>query len=193
LYKIQQGSQADRTTVGNWLPGLDLISNEQRERVITAWVSSWRSSQYSDLSQMPFSSSAPQYPLMDHVVEVGDCGLLLARTSNERWKIQFNYDDLVPILLLHDIDKPLLYIREGDRVVKSDLSKKLPHGVIGAMMLHDLGFSENVVNTVATHSPFSQLHSLNIEAWILHYADLFSADHIFMVTGTTPFYAKTSS
>jgi hypothetical protein len=62
--------------------------------------------------------------------------------------------------------------------------------VIGAMILKELGFAHTVVSTVATHATNAPFHGRNLEAHVLHYADLFAADHAFRVMGETPLYLR---
>ena len=70
------------------------------------------------------------------------------------------------------------------------LCHELPHGVIGAMLLTELGFAHTVVSTVAAHATNTPLHGRNLEAHVLHYADLFAADHAFRTIGGTPLYLR---
>ena len=74
--------------------------------------------------------------------------------------------------------------------VHTALYHELPHGVIGAMLLKELGFPHTVVSTVATHATNAPFHGRNPEAHVLHYADLFAADHAFRVMGETPLYLR---
>jgi len=189
-YTIDRSSNWRRKAVEDWLFGLDLVSPRIRDDIVTAWVSSWSSSPYENLADMPFTPDAPAYPLMAHVNDVTRAGMDLARRASADWGASFDPDILVPILVLHDVDKPLMYVRNGDSVGYSQLARELPHGVVGAMLLKDLGFPHPVVSTVATHATNAPFHGRNFEAYVLHYADLFAADHAFMATGKVPFYQR---
>ncbi len=92
----------------------------------------------------------------------------------------------MPILILHDVDKPLMYVRENGQVVGSPLSKEIPHGVIGAMLLKELGLPHEIVSVVATHSPKMPFRNRNWAAYVLHHADMFAADHASMAMGLAP-------
>ncbi len=94
-----------------------------------------------------------------------------------------DWDVMMSILILHDVDKPLMYTREGASVGYSQLSRELPHGVVGAMLLKELGFPHTVVSTVATHAGNAPFHGSNLEAYVLHYGDYFSADQALMFLG----------
>jgi putative nucleotidyltransferase with HDIG domain len=189
LYKIDTESNSRRKAVEDWLFGLDLLSPAVRDRVVTAWVSSWSSSPHERLEDMPFNAST-DYPLMHHVNEVTRTGVDLAKRAAADWGRKADNDILVPILILHDVDKPLLYTRDGKTLGTSALYRELPHGVIGAMLLKDLGFPQVVINTVATHATTAPFHGKNFEAYVLHYADMFAADHALMTVGREPFYQK---
>lgn len=189
-YTIQMGDPARRQRVSGWLDGLDEVSPATREAIITAWVSAWASSPFETLEEIPYSLLAPSYRLMDHVNEVTRAGLDLSRRAARDWERTSDPEVLVPILVLHDIDKPLLMVRQEGTVRASALAAELPHGVPGAMLLRELGFGPRVVNTVATHATNAPFHGSTTEAWLLHYADLFATDHALMSTGGKPFYQR---
>ena len=188
-YTIDRTSNARREAVASWLHGLDRVTPKVRDDIVTAWVSAWSSSTYERLEDMPFSAGA-DYPLMLHVNEVTKAGLDLAERAKADWGVTLDNDVLVPILTLHDVDKPLMYVRDGDEVRYSELSRQLPHGVVGGMLLKELGFPHMVVATVTTHASNAPFHGRNFEAYVLHYADYFSADHALMTVGKEPFYQK---
>lgn len=83
-----------------------------------------------------------------------------------------------------------MFERKEGRVIYASLAHRMAHGVVGAMLLHDLAFPGIVVDTVSTHAANSPFHGSNVEAYILHYADFFSADHAIMNDGGQPFYQK---
>ena len=191
-YVIDKTSNARRKAVEECLFGLDLLAPETRDRVVTAWVSTWSSSPYERLEDMPWSAGA-DYPLMHHVNEVTRAGVDLAKRAKADWNVDLDNELLVPILILHDVDKPLMYVREGGAVVGSTLSKEIPHGVVGAMLLKELGFSHEIISVVATHSPKMPFRNRGYAAYVLHYADMFSADHVMMVLGKEQFLQKHTS
>ncbi|MGE5512132.1 MAG: hypothetical protein ACM31O_12875 [Bacteroidota bacterium] len=189
LYRLERASNWRRKAVDDWLWGLDLVSPSLREPIVTAWTSTWASSSYERLEDMPFTAGV-DYPLMHHVNEVTRAGMDLAGRAKADWGTELPNDLIVPILILHDVDKPLMYVREGGAVVGSTLSKEIPHGVVGAMLLKELGFSHEIVSVVATHSPKMPFHNRGAAAFVLHYADMFSADHAYMSVGKEPHYQK---
>jgi hypothetical protein len=190
-YSIEQGDPARRRKVEAWLEGLDLVSAATRERIVTAWISMWAASPYAALEDMPYSTHAPSYRLADHVNDVTLAGIDLGRRAQARWGDALDLEVLVPILILHDVDKPLMYVRDAEGKVRgSALSRELPHGVPGAMLLKELGFPHLVVSTVATHATNAPFHGSSFEAYVLHYADMFATDHAIRLGGGTPFYQR---
>ncbi len=189
MYIIDRSSNSKRTAVENWLWGLDLVSAEIREQIVTAWVTTWSASMYEKLEDMPFSAGV-EYPLMSHVNEVTQTGVDLAMRAKTDWTTELHNDLLVPILILHDVDKPLMYERKSGDIVYSRLSKEVPHGVVGGMLLKELGFSHEIIATVTTHSPMMPFRNNSPAGHILHHADMFSADHAFMAVGKTPGFVK---
>lgn len=188
-YKIDATSNSKRKAVEDWLWGLDLVDAELRSKIVTAWVTTWTASPYERLEDMPFSAGI-DYPLMSHVNEVTKAGVDLAKRAAADWKMALPNDLLVPILILHDVDKPLMYDRKGGEIVASKLSQEIPHGVVGGMLLKDLGFSHEIISVVTTHSPRMPFHNRGNAAYVLHYADMFSADHAYMSVGKLPTFQK---
>ncbi len=189
-YEVRQGMASQRQAVADRLAGLDLLSPSIREQVLTAWVSAWSSSPYAALEDMPYSTLAPNLTLMQHVNEVTRTGIELARRAIAEWQDPIDWNTMVSILVLHDIDKPLMFERRDGAVAYTPLARELPHGVVGAMLLKELGFPHVVVSTVATHASNAPFHGRNVEAYILHYADFFATDRACMREGTTPFYQR---
>lgn len=188
-YTIDKTSNWRRQAVSEKIWGLDLISPGLREDVITAWVTTWAASPYERLEDMPWTEGI-DYPLLSHVNEVTRAGVDLAARAKSEWGTALSDDTLVPILILHDVDKPLMYERRDGKVGRTTLADEIPHGVVGGMLLKELGFDHQIVATVTTHSPKMPFRGRNFEAYVLHHADMFSADHALMAMGHTPTYVK---
>jgi putative nucleotidyltransferase with HDIG domain len=173
------------------LYGLDLVSEPVRDAIVAAWSTMLAASPYRYLADVPFGFI--EYSMEDHINEVTRTGLDLANRAANDWGVAIDHDVLVPILVLHDVDKPLMFARENGKIEATKLWREIPHGVVGAMLLRDLGFPHVVVSTVAVHSQASPFHGENFEAFLLHYADSFSADHAIMKAGKgvmKPFYQQ---
>lgn len=190
-YRIDRTSNSRRRAVEEWLWGLDLVSPEVRDRIVTAWVSAWASSPHGTLEEMPFTVDPNPYPLKSHVNDVTRAGVDLAKRAEADGDAVIDWDRLVSILILHDVDKPLLYVRDtGGRPTHSRLYRELPHGVVGAMLLKDLGFPHAVVSAVALHANNAPFHADTHDALLLHYADQFAAERAARHMGRSLLYMK---
>lgn len=191
LYTVRAGEPWQRQEVLRAMPRLAELGAPLREQAVSAWVSAWLASTHNTLEEMPYSLQAPDYRLLDHTNEVADAGILLADYSREQWGISLEQDVLLASLLLHDIDKALLYTRVDGTVIADPSRACLPHGVLGAMLLKEAGLADKVVTLVGTHATTSPVKTADPEAWILHYADLFACDHAFrLAPGTLPFFQR---
>ena len=186
MFTLNQGTHNQRAAVHAWLVGLDAVAPDTAERIITAWVTTWTGSVWAALEDIPFSANAPGYPLARHVNEVTRAGQALMPRAAEDWGVTLDPAIMLPILILHDVDKPLLSEPGG----KTSLARRMPHGVVGAMLLRDLGFDQRIIETVATHATDAPFHGATPEAHVLHYADLFAADHALRHQGLVPFYRR---
>lgn len=186
MFTLTTGTNHQRAAVRDWLAGLDAVAPDTAERIVTAWVTTWACSVWNDLHAIPFSANAPGYPLAKHVNEVTRAGQALMPRAIADWGARLDAEIMLPILILHDVDKPLLSVPGG----KSGLAQRMPHGVVGAMLLRDLGFDQRIVETVATHATDAPFHGDTPEAHVLHYADLFAADHALRSQGAAPFYRR---
>lgn len=192
-YIIDRTPGEKRGVVAREIWGLDLVSEKVREDIITAWVTMWTSSNFERLEDVPFAPGMNS-PLLRHVNEVTRAGVLLARQATEEWRVEFDTDVLVSILILHDVDKPLLSEPDGQGGTRaSRMASQLQHGVIGGMLLKELGFPHIVVSHVALHAGNAPFHPETPEALVLYHADYFSADQAMMAVGKPPFYQKKAS
>jgi len=192
-FTITEGTDDERRHIATFLPHLDRVSAGIAEKIITAWVTVWRSSTHELPEHFPYTLLAPSYRLMDHVAEVTELGVMLAEYREERWKEAFDPAVLIPTLILHDVDKPLQYEFRDGVAGYSRLGEEVPHGVLGGFLLNELGFDDRVVSIVSTHAANAPFHSARDEGWILHYADFYSCDHALRTHGgpdATPFYQR---
>jgi hypothetical protein len=187
-FEIIQGTPAERNEVSRLLVGLDELSPEIRAKVITAWVTTWKNSSFASLNDVPNGSVR----MIDHVNEVVRFGMALGKLTYElwgaQWKQQVDWHELMQVLILHDLDKPLIYDHK-----RSSTAPPVLHGVSGAIFLNELEFSENVVTAVAMHSPMSPFHLTSNLLYILHYVDLLSLDHSYILEGREALYQKHSA
>jgi hypothetical protein len=140
--------------------------------------------------RLPFGPGITGYLMPQHVREVTRVGLGLEPVVRREWGLDVEHEALVSILLLHDVDKAILYRwhDDGRTVCTTPSGARMMHGALGAMLLRELGFPELVVETVAAHSFSAPFHHPSTEAWILHYADSLACDRAFIRIGRKPLY-----
>jgi hypothetical protein len=190
-YAIHRPDAAQRHEILTAFPSIAALPEPMQDQVLTAWASTWLSSDHTRLNDAPFSRGA-EYPLVTHVNEVVEAGISLQDMAARRWNQVVDQNILLAILLLHDVDKPLLYTRTEAGIVTTEVYRQIPHGVLGALLLAELGMDETIIAAVATHAVNAPFRGVTPESYLLHYADMFCADHALMSVNLPPFFATHS-
>ena len=189
-YAVETGTPEQRQAVAQWLWGLDQLSTAFREKVITAWVTVLCWSDFDTIDDVPYYPGVPGYRLADHVNDVTEHGMAMSEKANKRWGDKIDPDVLLSCLILHDVDKPLMFTRVDGKEGYTPASRQIPHGVLGGMLLKDLGFPLEVVAVVTTHAGNMPFHADSVHSWVLHYADYFCADRVFLLKGAKPMFQR---
>ena len=188
-YVITRPGAAEREELLEALPRIADLPEPLRELVDVAWTTTWKSSTHARLADVPFCLGST-YPLVKHVSEVAEAGIALSARAEAMWGLKVDMDRLLAILLLHDVDKPLLYDRRDGEIVASEVHGRIQHGVLGALLLAELGAEESILAAVSTHAVNAPFRGVHPEEFILHYADMFCADYALFTSGMPPFFAK---
>ena len=186
-YTILEPDEAQASAILQAFPRMADLPEPLRSQAVVAWHSMVASSAYPRLAEVPFSQGCPD-TLVDHTNDVVEAGLALADVAERRWALKVDRTRLLAILLLHDLDKPLLSTGHGDTYAPTPVAARIPHGVLAGLMLAQLGVEEAIVAAVATHATHAPLRGPEPEVLILHYADLFAADHLISQTPRMPFF-----
>jgi len=186
-YTIREPDDAQARVIEQAFPRLADLPDALRRKAVVAWHSMVASSGYTTLDEVPFSSGCPDR-LVDHINDVVEAGLALADVAARRWNLTVDRTRLLAILLLHDLDKPLLSVGTREDHHSTPVAARIPHGVLAALMLAELGIEEDIVAAVVTHATHASLRGPEPEVLILHYADLFAADHLISQTSRMPFF-----
>lgn len=186
-YQIVKADAGQERQILDAFPRAAELAPDLQSALVTAWVSVLSSSTYRQISEIPFSHGS-QDSLVDHTNDVTEAGLALLSVAEARWGWNVNRQHLLGMLLLHDLDKPLLMERREGGDIDTPVSARIPHGVLGALLLAELGVDESIVSAVATHATHAPLRGPEPEVMILHYADLFAADGAFSKTKRRPFF-----
>ena len=102
--------------------------------------------------------------------------LQLAEHFEKIYKAKINKDHLIAGALLHDIGKVFLLKKSGKRWEHTGLT--LDHADLGAAMLFEKGFPEEVIHIVAAHGGDMGQQGANprtLEATIVFYSDVIDA------------------
>lgn len=189
FYQIVRADSDDRAVITALLPSIQKLSEENQILVCDAYNTVWKNSSFKTLEEIRFSKHSQHYSLIDHVNEVVAIGTMLKDKAKELWSDSFTekIDDeqMLMLLLLHDLDKVMLLCEENEA---NHLCERISHGILSALILNELGLNDRLVGLIANHSPSAALHTADPMAQVLHYADLFSADHIFMLVDRKPFF-----
>jgi hypothetical protein len=189
FYDRTRVTEAHRDRLRALLYGLDLVSPATAGLVVEAWAVTWSNSRFAKFEDIPVSREVAS-PLVGHVNEVTRLGEMLGTASGELYGERPPLELLVPALMLHDVDKPMLFEPAPGGMVASEVAGHVPHGVLGALLLAELGLPDIVVSTVATHATDAPFHGAHPIAKILNYADMFSIDTILARAGHVPFYRR---
>lgn len=189
-YRICEVSTEVEAELASLLPRLADLPAPLRTQVVTAWGSALASSGFGRFEELVFAPGTG-YGLLRHTREVCETGLALHGSAESLWQTKIDRDALIAVLLLHDLDKALLYRpAAGGDVEATPVSHRLPHGVLAAMMLAELGVDESIIAAVATHAVDAPFRGAGPLEHVLHYADMFCADQALLLSGKQPFFTK---
>jgi len=149
-------TEMEREILMKQLPLFNRISDSNlRDLVIKVWVRLWRESPYGDISEVPNFTrelSSGDETLIRHTNAVVKMSVAAAREFQEVYGVSLNYDNLLAGAILHDVDKLVLYGRQGDSVELTELGRKVTHGEYGGFVANQVGLPKQVVNIIASHS-----------------------------------------
>ena len=182
----------DKDSILKAFPLISEIKDERlKDMVLETWAQVWRESPYKDLATAPNTSSAlgGSQKLVDHIKLVGKIALSMADAIEKAYGPKVNRDVLMADVVLHDVDKLLMYERKGNQVDGTELGKTIPHGNYGALVAFRVGIPREIVSTVLNHSVFSsKVDPSTLEGILLRYSDhaAFQIDRI--LSGLPPLH-----
>lgn len=190
MYKIFYANSEEKKYIESVFPSINNLSESNKKLVCDAYITVLKNTEYEKLEDIKFSKHSQHYRLVDHVNEVIEISGKLVDYANEKWSDdsftkKVSKEEMLILALLHDLDKVMLL---SNKCEEEGLNKRYSHGYLSALILNELKADEKIVSLVAYHSPSACMHINDPLAMILHYADLFSADHIYMLVDRKPFY-----
>jgi len=149
-------TEMERKILMEQFPLISRISDSNlRDLVIEVWVRLWRESPYGDISEVPNFTrelSSGDETLVRHTDAVVKMSVAAAREFQEVYGVSLNYNNLLAGAILHDVDKLVLYGRQGDSIELTEFGRKVTHGEYGSLVAKQVGLPEQVVNIIASHS-----------------------------------------
>jgi putative nucleotidyltransferase with HDIG domain len=183
-------------TIEQLIPAITLLSDQSlRAGVATTWADVWDQSEYDSLDSAPETPSLPERPLLHHVNETNNLTLELMEFARKNFGLEPRHDVVLAAVILHDVDKLLMYKRLGDRSVTFAPGRsQADHGPVGATIAATHGVPLEICDLVRFHSPLAVGGRLpgNIEGTLVHYADLAAADFASVQYGAVPFHERTN-
>lgn len=177
------------------VPGIQSITDPGfRKTVYATWLEAWRRSGIVSPLEAPQSPHAPDRSLFDHTNEVFAVGEKLIGMAIDAFGLGVDVDLVRSALILHDVDKLIIYTRYSDGSVGySDGWMSQDHGPVGAEIAAEAGAPESLVELVRYHSPFCSIGHLpeTVAGLIVHYSDLAAADLGILSSGNVPIFART--
>jgi len=124
-------TEMEKEKLAKQLPLINRISDGKlRDLVFEVWAKLLRESPYHDISEAPnFTKELmgdDDETLVRHTNTVVKMSEAVARVFQRAYGFTLNYDTLLAGAILHDVDKLLLYERQGDSVELTELGRCTP-------------------------------------------------------------------
>lgn len=167
-----QTDPEDRRRILQLLPELAEIRDEDlASKVADLLVWFWRDSGWEDLEAVPYLVEASHISFITHVRFVARGALRLADLCTEMLGWPVDRDLLLAAALLHDASKPKEYQRTESGYCKSDVGRKLTHGVYAAAVVLENELPFELAHLIHSHTPMAAVEPQRVEGWILRAVD----------------------
>jgi putative nucleotidyltransferase with HDIG domain len=161
-----------------------------REKVVEVWLlgcerGGWES--VDDLKKMPFTllTDTRGINFIEHTIAVTEGALALAKAQIDAYgelPYRIDMDRLVAGGLLHDVGKLLEIEPDGSGGWRKSRSGACArHPISGAILVAQVGLSDELVNTVACHAKEGDGRPQVIETVLIHQADFATFDPLVML------------
>jgi putative nucleotidyltransferase with HDIG domain len=165
-------SAEDRQRVRALFPEIEEFKDRDlAEQVVDLWVWLWRDSDWKDLEAVPYLVETPEITLVTHIRFVARGSLLLGDLCAEMLGWSVDRDLLLATALLHDASKPKEYQPAQSGCGKSEVGRKLTHGVYAAAIAMQHGFPLDLVHLIHSHTPMAAVEPKRVEGWIVRAVD----------------------
>jgi hypothetical protein len=149
---------------------------EDREvvyKVARSWIYSLEHSKWASIEDGCYSPNVPGKKLADHVRVATEGAMALAELIHKYHGYEFDMQRLLVLGLMHDCCKLMEYEPDGKGGGQlSEYGKKLPHGVISALIAYEQGFNLEMIHLIITHSSHIKNKPQDVEGILFGFADL---------------------
>lgn len=165
-------------------PAFKQLADLEAKRQITAvYQDMFALCKWESLEAACFSPALSNCRLVDHINAVMESTLATAHCIEKYQNIPFDYDGIIILAMLHDSSKLVEYEPTEDGCVETEIGQKIQHGVYGAMLAREHGFSVKVMNQILTHTPRSKMKPSDKESALFARVDLGDADMLHYTNG----------
>ena len=163
------------------IPEIKNIKDEDlRQKVINVWEEAVTLGGWDVPDQIPFNPDlGPSPSLINHTRSVTRIALSFAEEYERDYGKCIDRDMLAAVAILHDVSKALEIQPGPEGPAKSELGKKVPHGIFGGYLAWKAGLPLDYIHLIVTHTPRISMLPSRLEGIILAYADLLDADSHF--------------
>jgi putative nucleotidyltransferase with HDIG domain len=161
-----------------------------REKVVEAWVKGCELGKWDsvdDLKKMPYTllTDTKGVNFLEHTRAVTDGAVALARAQMDNYAnmpYKIDMDRLIAGGILHDVGKLMEIEPDGEGGYrKSHSGRCARHPISGAILAGQLGFSEEIVNTIGCHAKEGDGRPQVIETVLIHQADFATFNPLVML------------
>lgn len=165
-------------------PAFGRLSDPQaREGIAAVYDDMLRRSAWESIEDACFSPALPNCRLVDHINAAMESALATAHCIEKYQGIPFDYDGIIILAMLHDTSKLVEYEPCEGGCRETEIGKKIQHGVMGAMLAYEHGFSVHVMNQILTHTPRSKMQPSDKEGALFARVDICDADMLHYSNG----------
>lgn len=193
----QSRNEIDESTVSevvSLIPAIDNIEDSRlRDSVVLTWACSWRDSDYESLQDV--LSGQGSMKMLRHVNDVNDQVDYVVGLAEGTYGLHVDHDVVLAAAILHDVDKPLLWTSEGNKIAFRPGRSLWDHGILGAELAELCGVPKEVHSIVHGHSPYSDLweERRSPEAVVVYHCDALAANLGALSVGVIPHCGLTKS
>ncbi len=149
-------------------PEIEWIEDESiKEGVINAWLLAVEKGRWDRIDDIPFTLLIEtDKSIVEHTRSVARMARAILDVRDDLYG-----DVLIAGALVHDVAKLVEYERKGDKVVKSELGKRIRHPVYGVALALEAGLPESVAHIVGAHSVEGEKVQRTPEAIVVFHCD----------------------